>query len=315
MFGIRWERQIAIRNLFPSNIHSSPRDLNQAFSPRAPISTPNISWVPSLSRPPPSLKDVNKILNLRLLRAPKYKAAPLAQARPAWGAGARLESASGAASAFRPRAAGERGRGHGGIWNVRASTGGVKCPSAAPARPPRQLRYRIWTMILQKLDNVLLGELLAAQLLHGPGPLRNGRRHLPPLPPLYWAGPPGFGLAPPQGRGASATRSSRGRGHHDTPPDWGQFWVTSALCSAGLFVESGVKPAEVAPKTDSAEKREISPVHSWDPCEATTAGGSDCLPQITHICILTTSCCAFKVGNLKKTTVFSRLILFYLVLP
>ena len=43
-------------------------------------------------------------------------------------------------------------------------------------------KKRIWTVILQKLDNVLLGELLAAQPLHGPGPLRNGRRHLPPLP-------------------------------------------------------------------------------------------------------------------------------------
>lgn len=60
--------------------------------------------------------------------------------------------------------------------------------------------------IPQKLDNVLLGQLLAAQLLHGPGP-RNGGRHLPPRLRFTEPGPLRLAARPrPQGRGASAPR-------------------------------------------------------------------------------------------------------------
>lgn len=90
-----------------------------------------------------SLKHLNEVLNLLLLRAARGKVAPPAQVGPARGAGAWLGSARGTSPAFQAT----------GRWRARAGAprntecmgiyGGVKCPSAAPARPPRCLRYRI----------------------------------------------------------------------------------------------------------------------------------------------------------------------------
>ena len=310
MFGNWWEKQIAPsfppKSSHPFSFPEQPtlpaRDLSHAsLQSSGPRLNPQNLLGSFFFTASTSLKHLNEVLYLLLLRAPRGKIAPPAQVGAARGAGAWFGSAHGTSPAFqatgrwRARAGARRNTECMGIYG-----GGWSVPQPhQPGRPAASgTESEPWScrnLIMSFLGSCSLRSCSTVQARCGTTAAIFPRC-------LRFTEPARLGSASPRPRGVARTLlGARGGGVTALPGRIGaSVWVTSRLCSAALFVESGVKPADVAPATDYAESRKLSAALNWSPCEAPTSNGSDCLPSITHTCLLPTSCYAFKVFNLFK---------------